>query len=98
MARPWSRPRPAPRPPERLGRAGDGRQVPRAARPDRGRAVARSQPPAGGIPPGEGARPRPQPGRGRRVRASVVGGGLAGLAAAVELADSGAEVTLYEAR
>jgi squalene-associated FAD-dependent desaturase len=32
------------------------------------------------------------------VKASVVGGGLAGLAAAVELADSGAEVTLYEAR
>jgi squalene-associated FAD-dependent desaturase len=32
------------------------------------------------------------------VRASVVGGGLAGLAAAVELADAGAEVTLYEAR
>jgi squalene-associated FAD-dependent desaturase len=32
------------------------------------------------------------------VRASVVGGGLAGLAAAVELADAGAEVTLYESR
>jgi squalene-associated FAD-dependent desaturase len=32
------------------------------------------------------------------VRASVVGGGLAGLAAAVELADAGAEVTVYEAR
>jgi squalene-associated FAD-dependent desaturase len=32
------------------------------------------------------------------VKASVVGGGLAGLAAAIELADSGAEVTLYEAR
>src|ERR1700730_1973588 len=32
------------------------------------------------------------------VKASVVGGGLAGLAAALELADSGAEVTLYEAR
>src|SRR5205814_1441983 len=38
--------------------------------------------------------------RSRRVtmQASVVGGGLAGLAAAVELADAGAEVTLYEAR
>jgi squalene-associated FAD-dependent desaturase len=34
----------------------------------------------------------------RGVRASVVGGGLAGLAAAVELADAGAEVTLYESR
>jgi squalene-associated FAD-dependent desaturase len=32
------------------------------------------------------------------VKASVIGGGLAGLAAALELADSGAEVTLYEAR
>jgi squalene-associated FAD-dependent desaturase len=32
------------------------------------------------------------------VRASIVGGGLAGLAAAVELADAGAEVTLYESR
>jgi squalene-associated FAD-dependent desaturase len=32
------------------------------------------------------------------VKASVIGGGLAGLAAAVELADAGADVTLYEAR
>src|SRR5437870_983341 len=32
------------------------------------------------------------------VRAAVVGGGLAGLAAALELVDAGAEVTLYEAR
>ena len=32
------------------------------------------------------------------MKASVVGGGLAGLAAAVELADSGAQVTLHEAR
>jgi squalene-associated FAD-dependent desaturase len=32
------------------------------------------------------------------MKASVVGGGLAGLASAVELADGGAEVTLYEAR
>ncbi|HEY7537729.1 MAG TPA: FAD-dependent oxidoreductase, partial [Gaiellaceae bacterium] len=33
---------------------------------------------------------------GRRV--TVVGGGLAGLAAALELADAGAAVTLYEGR
>ncbi len=32
------------------------------------------------------------------MKVAVVGGGLAGLAAAVELADAGAEVTLYEAR
>ena len=32
------------------------------------------------------------------MRVAVVGGGLAGLAAALELVDAGAEVTLYEAR
>ena len=32
------------------------------------------------------------------MKTSVIGGGLAGLAAAVELADGGADVTLYEAR
>ncbi|HZC28425.1 MAG TPA: FAD-dependent oxidoreductase, partial [Gaiellaceae bacterium] len=32
------------------------------------------------------------------VRSAVVGGGVAGLAAALELADGGHEVTLYEAR
>src|SRR5919206_5164640 len=36
--------------------------------------------------------------RGRPMRAAVVGGGLAGLAAALELVDAGREVTLYEAR
>src|SRR4029077_15330390 len=46
---------------------------------------------------GEGARARPQPGGGV-VRVAGGGGGLAGLAAAIECADRGAEVTLYEAR
>jgi hypothetical protein len=32
------------------------------------------------------------------MRTAVVGGGLAGLAAAIDLVDAGAEVTLYEAR
>jgi len=32
------------------------------------------------------------------MRAAVVGGGLAGLAAAIDLADAGVEVTVYEAR
>lgn len=41
---------------------------------------------------------RVQPRRGRHVKAAVVGGGLAGIAAALELADGGAEVTLHEAR
>jgi squalene-associated FAD-dependent desaturase len=35
---------------------------------------------------------------GGKRRASVVGGGLAGLAAGVELADAGSQVTLYESR
>ena len=32
------------------------------------------------------------------MKATVIGGGLAGLAAAVELADGGAQVTLHESR
>src|SRR6187397_3619677 len=32
------------------------------------------------------------------MRVAVVGGGLAGLAAAIELLDAGVDVTLYEAR
>jgi squalene-associated FAD-dependent desaturase len=40
----------------------------------------------------------PAPERELRPRIAVVGGGLAGLAAAVECADRGALVTLYEAR
>src|SRR5207237_5189219 len=45
-----------------------------------------------------GARAESREGRMKGARIAVVGGGLAGLAAAVECADAGADVTLYEAR
>src|ERR1041384_4134222 len=48
---------------------------------------------------GEGLGRRAQPGRGGGMSAVVVvGGGLAGIAAALECADAGAPVTLLEAR
>src|SRR5581483_10972682 len=70
----------------------------RAARGDRAAAVRRVQlPPVGdGDVEAPGDRERPTP--GGRVRAVVAGGGLAGLAAALDLADAGADVTLLEAR
>ena len=99
---PWS---PA-RPPQRRLRPRDGGQVPPPARPHRRRAVTRPARPALAPSLGEGPRARPQPDRSRLMRAAdaaspriaIVGGGLAGLAAAIECADSGATVTLYEAR
>src|SRR5262249_14436349 len=78
--------------------AGDDRQVPRAPAAHRERARACLQRPSLAAPVGEGPRPRALAHRGRQMRASVVGGGLAGLAAAVEPADAGADVTLYESR
>ena len=46
-----------------------------------------------------GARPEPRAERGvTGANVAVVGGGLAGIAAALELADAGSTVTLYEAR
>src|SRR5262249_58842880 len=71
---------------------------------DRGRPVGRPRGPSVARAVGEvpGARPRGRRGRPMSAvagaRVAVVGGGLAGLAAAVELADAGAAVTLYEAR
>src|SRR6185369_13721895 len=50
---------------------------------------------------GEGHRARAEPRTERGVngaRVAVVGGGLAGIAAALDLADHGASVTLFEAR
>src|SRR5262249_18508058 len=90
--------------------AGDDRQVLRAPAAHRERARPCLQRPSLAAPVGEGPRPRPlaHPGRGMRPErpragsdpghVSVGGGGLAGLAAAVELADAGADVTLYESR
>ena len=106
-----ARARAAARPAQRLLRARDGRQVPAPARADRRRAGARPARPALAPAVGEGARARPQPRRGcgahrsgARLRVRAVRArdrrtaALAGLAAAIECADGGAAVTLYEAR
>src|SRR5205814_5988093 len=76
------------------------RQVPPAARADGLRAVTDAARAAVAARVGKGLGARPQPGEGgvKGARIAVVGGGLAGLAAAIECADAGAEVTLYEAR
>src|SRR5262249_9682365 len=47
---------------------------------------------------GKGPRAGPEPRRSRGMKVAVVGGGLAGLAAAIACADGGAEGALYEAR
>src|ERR1051326_7399756 len=82
-------------------RAGNGRHVPAPAHPHRRAPRARPAQAALTAAVGErvGARAEPRPERGvMGARVSVVGGGLAGLAAALELADAGATVTLFEAR
>ena len=78
-----------------------GRHLQAFARPDRGGAD-RSHPRAhliAGL--GEGIGRRAEPRRGTTVsgaRVGVVGGGLAGMAAALAAADGGAEVVLFERR
>ena len=64
---------------------GDGRDLPAAARPDR--AAARPRPSRPRLAPdlGKGLGRSPQPGRGRTMRVAVVGGGLAGIAAALDV-------------
>src|SRR6185503_4860594 len=89
----------AARPAGRCVRVRDGRHLPPPARADRARAGARAPRRAAvadrlGEELGRGAEPR----GGRRMRVVVVGGGLAGIAAALELADGGADVQLLEAR
>ncbi len=88
------RARPAARPAQRLLRARDGGQVPAAARADRARARRSSLRGRLSLRPWEKglvlARSLAGAARGERSpRVAVVGGGLAGLAAAIECADGG---------
>jgi len=83
------------RPAERALRVDVRRFVPRAARSHRGKRLRRVRPVVQAVDScqaGSGCA------RTRAVNVAVVGGGLAGLAAALDLADAGADVTLYEAR
>src|SRR5215472_14668931 len=77
-----------------------GRHLPPAARADRGPARRRPERPGvvvnGGESHGRGARPGGKDQMTRKV--AVIGGGLAGITAAIALAESGADVTLLEAR
>src|SRR5262249_15114648 len=70
------------------------RPVRRDPRPDRGPQLRRLRRDAAPV----GADEAPHRRTGALVKAAVVGGGLAGLAAALELADAGHDVTVYEAR
>ena len=100
--RPRPRARAAARPPQRRLRARDDRRLRAPAGADRRRAGDRAPGPAVAAPLGEGPRAREEPCRRHDMssppRVVVVGGGLAGLAAALGCADAGADVTLYEAR
>src|SRR4029078_10162568 len=77
-----------------------GRYLPPAARADRGAARRRPGQPGflvhGGASHGRGARPGGEDQMSFKV--AVIGGGLAGITAAIALAETGADVTLLEAR
>src|SRR5947207_2774692 len=79
-------------------RARDDRHLPPHPRPDRARPAPDHGPPR--VPPGlgEGVGGGAEPRGSGRVRVTVVGGGLGGIAAALSCADGGAEVTLVEVR
>ena len=71
------------------------RALPRDARPDRGARLRRLRRLGAALAADQAA----DRGRGAAaVKVAVVGGGLAGLSAALELVDAGHEVTLHEAR
>src|SRR5581483_5646084 len=98
---PRPRPRAAARRQERPLRARDDGGVRPAARPHRRRSGAGAPRPRLPAGVGEACARRTQPraeGRMSNARIAVVGGGLAGITAALECADAGADVTLYEGR
>ncbi|MYJ41245.1 MAG: FAD-dependent oxidoreductase [Acidimicrobiaceae bacterium] len=93
------------RPPQPGVHRGHGRDLPAAAGPHPGRPRVPAERPGQPSHPPEGPGGGPQPVRvaavtsgPRPARVVVVGGGLAGLSAAVEAADRGATVTLLERR
>src|SRR5581483_11258376 len=83
------------RPAERLVRRDVRGSLPRPARPDGGERLRHLQRVVPALDAGEARRRRA---RDVALRAAVVGGGLAGLAAALDLLDAGADVTVHEAR
>src|SRR4051794_15504746 len=98
-ARPHSRA--VARPPQRRVRPRHGRRLPPPPGAHRCRAGDRPRGAPVTASLGEGLGARAQPRAEHRMsgaRVAVVGAGLAGIAAALELADSGADVTLFEAR
>src|SRR5208282_4057839 len=91
------------RPPQRGLHRRHGRHLPAAARPDRGPARGGAARPGIAVGGGEGRGRGQGPGREDRMKPDdasvvVIGGGLAGITAAIALAESGADVTLLEAR
>src|SRR6185437_7041980 len=88
------------RPPQRGLHRRHGRHLPPAARADRGAARRGPGQPGflvhGGESHGRGARPGGEDQMSLKV--AVIGGGLAGITAAIALAETGADVTLLEAR
>src|SRR5581483_11781778 len=110
VVRPRAGARRAAGPPERRVRARDDRHLPRHPRPDRARPDRGAGSPhlPAGVGEGMGRGPesrtpaRERPGNhgegGGVSRVTVVGGGLAGIAAALDCAEAGATVTLLESR